>query len=812
MTQPLSGYRVVDFSQWRTGAQASQTLADFGADVVWVEPPGGSRLRSERAFPFYCRGKSSQVIDLTTAEGRAAAADLVDGADIVIETFRPGVADRLGLGYEALKDRNSGLVYGSITGFGRRSPLAEVPAYEGVVAAKLGVFKAFERMTLADHPPFSAVPWCSFASSQILLHGILAALVERQRSGIGQRVETTMAQGFAALDTWEWFTDLVVQRFPEAYKSAPAWHDGAPLSPVVFMLLVGLTKDGHWLQFAQVAPRLFFALMKGLGLDYMFADEYWKGIPVFSDPQKAKELIDLMQKAVAEKSLAEWQELFEADPNLFAEVLRDGPDVLDHPQLQAAGQVASVADPEHGEVCQPARLMDFVGQEEPPLSGPPAIGQAASDAVRVPGGSPSSTAEAVEGSDLSDLPLSGVTVLEMAVQYAAPYGATVLTDLGARVIKVESLTGDMIRTMVSFPESGGAKVMQGKESICVDIATPEGAEIVRRIAARADLVLDGFRPGATARAGLGADDLRAINPRLVHVSASGYGPGGPCSDRPAFAPSIGAASGVARANLGDTVRAEPGQSLSEVRDGSIRLFAGAAIVQAQADGFAALGVATSLLLGLLSRDRTGSGQTISSSMLLTATHAMADQVVDYERAPERAKTPPDMRGLSALYRIYDAVDGWVFLAVTSDREWAKLVAALAAVPELADSRFVTEAGRAEADEDLIKILTDVFSTASPRDWERTLIPAGVACVEVTTDRVERKLQSDELCGPDSYTATVNHPTFDEHLRLAPLVRFSRSQTQAKPGVLAGSATDVILAELGFGEGAIADLRERSIVA
>src|SRR5205085_2801539 len=171
------------------------------------------------------------------------------------------------------------------------------------------------------------------------------------------------------------------------------------------------------------------------------------------------------------------------------------------------------------------------------------------------------------------MPLEGVTVIEMAVMFAAPFGATLLTDLGARVIKIEPLAGDPIRSIMPFPESGGAKVMQGKQSICVDITTPEGLDVVHKLAAKADLVLDGFR-----------------------------------------------------------------------------------------SGFAALGVTTSLLLGLLARDRTGEGQRVCSSMLTTATHAMAEQVVDIEGNPPASGPGEDMRGPDALYRVYDAADGWIFLA------------------------------------------------------------------------------------------------------------------------------------------------------
>jgi crotonobetainyl-CoA:carnitine CoA-transferase CaiB-like acyl-CoA transferase len=132
----LDGIRVVDLSQYRSGAQATQK----------------------------------------TAAGRAAAADLASGADVLVESFRPGVAERLGLGYETLAERAPGLVYASITGFGRQGPFTQIKAYEGVVQAKMGVFKAFERMAPTSHPPFVTVPWCSFGATQTALHGILTAL------------------------------------------------------------------------------------------------------------------------------------------------------------------------------------------------------------------------------------------------------------------------------------------------------------------------------------------------------------------------------------------------------------------------------------------------------------------------------------------------------------------------------------------------------------------------------------------------------------------------------------------------------------
>jgi crotonobetainyl-CoA:carnitine CoA-transferase CaiB-like acyl-CoA transferase len=412
----------------------------------------------------------------------------------------------------------------------------------------------------------------------------------------------------------------------------------------------------------------------------------------------------------------------------------------------------------------------------------------------------------------SGLPLAGVTVLELAVLFAAPYGATLLTDLGARVIKLEQLSGDPVRNMPGFPEVGGAKATQGKESVAVDISTPEGREIVHRLAARADAVIEGFRSGAAERHGVDAATLRRINPDLVYLSAHGYGMGGPCGDRPAFAPSIGAAGGVGAANLGESVPHEPCRTVDDISTQSHFVRAATTSRYAQTDGFGALAAATALLLGLVARARGHGGQHVSTSMLLTTAHALADHVVDF---PGRGPAPapgPDMRGPGALYRVYDASDGWVFLAAPQPEEWNGLVKAMAPHVDLsADPRFETEESRRTNDEALAAVLSRVFTTLGKHQWQELLTSADVACVAVHTGLNEPLLMSDDYGRASGYIADVEHPTFGPHPRLAPVVRFSRSATQAKPGTLCGTATQAVLEELGYSGEQIADLRARQVV-
>src|SRR5829696_3722342 len=171
----LDGLRVVDLSPNRVGAQASQLLADFGADVIWVEPPGGAELRTHPAAPFWARGKRSIELDLHDDADRDVVLKLADGADVLIATSRPGVLERLGLGYDELALRNPRLIVAEVSGFGRRGPYAGVPGYEGVIMAKVGGFRVFQRMSNAPAPPFVATPFATFAASQTALHGILAA-------------------------------------------------------------------------------------------------------------------------------------------------------------------------------------------------------------------------------------------------------------------------------------------------------------------------------------------------------------------------------------------------------------------------------------------------------------------------------------------------------------------------------------------------------------------------------------------------------------------------------------------------------------
>jgi crotonobetainyl-CoA:carnitine CoA-transferase CaiB-like acyl-CoA transferase len=814
----LAGLRVLDLSNSPAGAQATQTLADFGAAVLSVEPPGGSVLRTLPSFPLIARGKQSIVLDLQQATDASLARQLALGADVLVETFRPGVAERLGIGYEALCEENPGLVYGSVTAFGRTGPYANAKGYEALVMARLGALWASGSMVAREGPAHVSMPYCTYGASQQLLAGVCAALHERETSGRGQRVEATLVNGLAALGTWNWYLNVITSKFPDAFTpSATRSAAGLPLSPMSFMLLIALSGDGRWMQFSQVQLHLYMEMLKVFGLEWMAESEEWKAAVWAADTPKTGEYWDELFESVQSRSLAEWNEVFENDHNVWAETMRRGSELLDHPQMQHLGAVIEIDDAERGLVRQPGPVVAMAATPAVLSKGAPVL-DADGARLRATPWEALGTADRAMATTTAPVPvgvgaLGDVTLLELGTFFAAPFGGTILRELGARVIKVEPMDGEPMRNLLPFPEVGGAKCLQGKESICVDLSTDEGRAIVHELARRSDLVLQSFRAGVAERQGVDAATLRAVNPDLVYLNSPGYGIDGPCGDRPAYAPTIGAGSGLVMRNIGSAIEERAGLSLKEIRSEAIRLAAAGTTEYAQADGISALTAASVMTLGLLVRDRSGTAQEMLTTMLTSTAHALADDMVEYKERPQTATADAQLLGYSARYRLYRAADGWVYLAAPAVGEWASLCSALGDGVDLeGDLRFSTEAARVANDGALAEVLEGVFATQAAQYWEDTLLAADVGCVVAHRAPPETVLQSDDFARAADLLVEVEHPTFGEHVRLKPYVSFSRSTTVAEPGSLAGQHTEAILSELGYSAEAIADLRDRKVVA
>jgi crotonobetainyl-CoA:carnitine CoA-transferase CaiB-like acyl-CoA transferase len=520
----------------------------------------------------------------------------------------------------------------------------------------------------------------------------------------------------------------------------------------------------------------------------------------------------MMLEAAGSKTVVEWQEVFDRNGDTFAETFLSGTELFDHPQLVHDDNVAEVDLPELGHVREMGPLVKLSDTPGDPTGRPPLVGEHGQE-LRA---RPRRELVPVSGTPDDRPPLEGVLVVDLGTFYAAPFGSAMLTDSGARVIKVEPLAGDPIRFNMPVPEWAGVRVTQGKESIALDVFTDEGRAIVEELIRRADLVMHSYRGGVAARMGFDAESALKLNPGLIYHHGQGYGLTGPYSRRQAYAPTIAAGSGFSRRSGGGGPEGEP-LTLEEIKT------QGAYLAGAQSghpDGFAALGAGAALALDLVARDRGRGGQSSMTTMLSTMGHVMGDALVEYEGSAPLT-TDPEMYGFSALYRLYEASDAWVVLCVTNDDEWAALTHTLAdQAPETGgagladDPRYATAADRAAHDAELVEALAAVFVTKPADDWQKVMVAADVACVSVDPQLagLSAGLQFPGGLGEQlGMMATVEHPIFGEVPRTRRLVSLSRSGETLGAGCTIGQHTNSILRELGYSDERIAELRAAGIV-
>jgi len=798
---PLHGLSVLDLSTNLASAYTSLLFADYGAEVVQVERPGGSPLRGMAAWPFFLRGKKSVVLDLHDTQDLEVARTLAAGSDVVIEAFGPGAADELGLAYDALKEAHPGLVYTSITGFGPTGAYAHLKAYEAVVMAKTGSMYGNVAPGRPGEPVMTTPFGATFAGALLAIQGTLLALHERETSGLGQRVDATMVQGMLAQDPWSYFMRILAERYPEAFNAvgAPTPDRPVPTSWLGFGLLNGYTKDGHWLQFAHATPRQFEAFVHSLGLAQTRADPKWKDAPDSPDDEQRDAWWTLMLDAVRSRTADEWQEIFAAEPHVFAEVYRRGRALFDHPQIVHDHHIAQTQHKELGRVREMGVLVKLSETPGVATRSVPALDEHADElrARKAPAPQAPEARPPVGGPALE-----GIIVVDLGTFYAGPFASAMLADQGATVIKIEPLEGDPIRFQMPVPESSGVRVTQGKKSVAIDVFNEEGHTIVAELIRRADLVLHTYRGGVAERMGLDADAMRKLNPNLVYHHGVGYGVDGPFARSAALAPTIAAGSGWA-VRCGGGGPEELPLSLDQIKQASVRM---GGAPPGHPDGMAALGAAVGMLLGLYARDRGAGGQVTLTSMISTMGHVLADSLVEYAGAAEPPVPDAECYGFSALYRLYAASDGWIVLCVPDERDFDALVAALPA-----DSRL----GSAANDAERIERLSEVFRTRTADEWERQLSAADLGCAAVVPSQGGLAMglfEENGVCDQLGMLTRVTHPVFDEHIRSTELVRLSRSPATLGAGCAIGQHTDEVLAQLlDFDSERLARLRADGII-
>ncbi len=392
-------------------------------------------------------------------------------------------------------------------------------------------------------------------------------------------------------------------------------------------------------------------------------------------------------------------------------------------------------------------------------------------------------------SETSADPLKGITVIELGQFIAGPYAGQQLADFGARVIKIERPGfGDPFRLYVTEPKIPGyghnfLAFNRNKESVTLDLQKPEGREAFKRLAAKADVVLENFRAGVLDRLGIGYETLKALNPKLIYCSISGFSEDGPYKDRPAF----------------DTV----GQALS----GMLYLFTDPADPRMRgptlADQATAMQAATAVLAALVARGQTGKGARIDISMLESAIHFMPDAFTAYTEAGLDME-PETRTSFSHAFVLRCADDKLIAVHVGGpDALWEKLVAATGDAAFAANPMFKARHSRIKNYATLIEALRPIFVRRNRAEWLDILVRYDVACAEINT--VSEAMRDPELIhlGLFEEVERAGYGSM-KMLRRAARIDGARATTQKPPPFL-GEHTEAVLREIGYDDAAIVAL-------
>lgn len=800
--RPLDGIHVLDISTGPVGGMATMVLGDFGASVIKVERPGGDRFRALANSPMWLRGKTSVELDLKSSKGRDQLKGMAASADIVVVTGREDECARIGADAATLREGNPGLIYCRITAFGSKGPYRDYPGYEGVVAAKSGRFRSFEGIADREGPGYAAVQVGMHSTSQSAVAAILGALHERDASGMGQVVETSMLQGMQPYDLLGLLRSQLLKRYPEKYAMDPL-ASAALRSPTLNYHPLQ-TGDGRWMQMGNLLQHLFDNYLGAVDLADIYADPRYDGPPALWTEEAREELRDRMFERMREKTADEWMQVFTDNGGVAATIYRPTQDAMDDPDLILNGMVKEHLHPELGVVRQlgPVATLTLTPGE----IGSPATTAAGAqtaparrDMRRPDTAGNGATRTSGKG------PLAGVTVVEFATIIAAPLGVSFLGDMGARVIKVEPVGGDPYRGM-GLAGIMAARTNQSKESIALDLKSEEGQEIVREIVQRSDILIHNYRPGVPERLGIGYADCKAARPGIVYVSVNGYGPAGPSAHRPSTHPIPGAALGGALMQVGAGRPTHELQDPQRTRRSAEQLFRSN---EANPDPNTSVVVTTAAMLGLTAARRLGTGQQVFVDMMATNAYANADDFIQYSGKPERPVPDADLLGLGATYRLYEAADGWVFLAVPEDSEF-RAFCSEAGIDLAEDPRFASADARRANDAALGSALEPVFKSRSADTWEAALAPKGIGCVRADGPAPGDFWLDDAHVRENGFILPVHHARYGDSFRWGPQAHFERTALEPGAGCLAGDRTDAILAELGYGQDEIARLRSEGI--
>jgi crotonobetainyl-CoA:carnitine CoA-transferase CaiB-like acyl-CoA transferase len=758
----LSAIRVIEYGQGISAAFATKLLADFGADVIKIEPPGGDATR--RRGPFFDdiadpehsglflylnANKRGAVLDLERTADRGVFDALLDRADILIHNVLPVDRARCGLDGARLSKRFPHLIVTGISPYGDSGPRANYRAYDLNVMHSGGLASINPACS-----PYPDLPPTKLFGQQAEFQGgahaaavTLAAWLYRRRGGAGQAIDVSEQECLAAM--------LGSGAAFWAYMAKRTSRLGVrPLQP----WMAAECADGK-LYMACVEEHQWRGLLKLLG------DPQWGREEIFNDRVSRAKNFDVLRPLLEDITRRrKVGELYHEGQKLRLPVaaLNWMTDVYRDEQLRAREFFVPLPDdePQGGQERPPHRpprpiiapgapykfsTMRWALRRRAPHLGEhnPEVTRIATQSGAAPGGARPSSAPL----DPAARPLRGLHVLDFSWVWGGPFCTLQLAQLGADVIRVESARRPcLFRHLLPFADGIAGlnrsglfnQVNQGKRSVVLELDHPSAREVARTMVRWADVVVENFAPGVLARLGFGYEALRAIKPGLIMLSISGYGQSGPYRNYVSYGGITGAHSGFYAHN------GHPGD---EPRD----------LGATYADPAGGMLGAGAILLALVNKALTGEGQYIDLAMLEGLGTLGAEGLLEVAmngREPRRMGNHDPIMCPHNSYKARGDAEMWVSIAAGTQEQWRALCQAIGH-PGLADDpRFATAAARKHNEDELDRIITQWTRERDRWEITETLQRAGVAAFPTLGNQ---DLYEDPHMIERGFVIEVDHP-------------------------------------------------------
>ena len=786
----LDGLRVLDLTD-EHGHLAGRILADLGAEVIKVEPPVGDALRRRGPFvggephpdcgvAWLARnaGKRTMIIDLQSAAGAERLRGLARQADVLIESFRPGDLGRVGLSYADLGAANPRLVYCSIAPYGQTGPYRE---WRGSDLTTLAVSGNLFMTGDPDRPPVRcSLPVTHYHGGAEAAAGILMAVWDRTRTGVGQHVDVSLQE---------------VMLMASMSQPAQAWVGGYKGQRSGAANRVGDTvqreiwpcKDGY----VSFALRGGPARIPGLIAMVQYMDEHGMAPPAvknrdwkaYNHNVLTRAEVDAISDAFAAFFRSKtMQELYAAacEHRLMLAPANSEREVLASRQLRARQFFTEQDGPRPGGARLPYAAR-FANWEHARMRGNgPSLDQPVAGFSGPGFATPASTTSARSGAGI----YAGLKIVEFGAGAAAPLATRYFADQGATVVKIESRQRpDFLRTL---RDDGSGKldhslffacINANKLSAGLNLRDPRGIALARRLIGWADVVVENFAPGVMEKWGLDYDRLRPAHPRLIMISTCLWGQTGPERAYPGFG---GQGAALAGFNyLTGWPDREPLGPFGTITDSLSPRFAAVAIAAA-----------------LLHRERTGRGTYIDVSQVEAGVYCLTEWLLGFAATGESFGRIGNRSPVAAPHGVFPAAgeeDRWIALAVHGDDEWTRLVEVLGGPAWATANELKAAAGRLRNVDAIERALAEWTAPQPAADLVARLQAAGLDAAVV--EHMQDVLRDPQLAHRGHFQR-LTHPVLGEHVVEANGLRFSRSPHRfVRPGPCLAAHSELVCRDL-----------------